>query len=79
MERRKLAKKSAGFKGMAAAVIGLSIALVIALAVLPIALEDAAAATTANWGAAGVALLALLGLVAAAGLLFFVLRSFDIV
>lgn len=70
--------KAQSAKGMVAAVIGVSIGLVIALAVLPIALEDAANATTANWGSAGVAILGLFGVVAAAGLIYFLLRAFDV-
>lgn len=64
---------------MVGAVIGVSIGLVIALAVLPIALSDAANAEAANWGASGIVILGLFGVVAAAGLIYFLLSAFDIV
>ncbi len=64
--------------GIVGSVIGISIGLVIAFAVLPIALADAAAAEAANWGTAGVAILGLFGLVVAAGLIYYVLRGFDV-
>lgn len=63
---------------MVAAIVGVSIGLVIAFAVLPIALSDAAGAEAANWGAAGVTILGLLGVIAAAGLLYYALNAFDI-
>ncbi len=56
----------------------MSIGLVIAFAVLPLALSDAADAEAANWGAAGIAVLGLLGIVAAAGIIYYVLRAFDV-
>lgn len=70
--------KSSKAKTMVGAVIGVSIGLVIALAILPIALSDAAGAEAANWGASGVVILGLLGVVAAAGLIYWVLSAFDI-
>lgn len=66
-------------RAMVGAVIGVSIGLVIALAVLPIALNDAATAEAANWGASGVVILGLFGVVAAAGLIYYLLSAFDIV
>ncbi len=64
---------------MVGAVIAVSIGLVIALAVLPIALADAAAAEEANWGASGVTILGLFGVVAAAGLIYYLLNAFDVI
>ncbi len=63
---------------MVGAVVAISIGLVIALAVLPIALADAAGAEAANWGASGIVILGLFGIVAAAGLIYWMLTVFDI-
>lgn len=72
----KLAKSTP--KAMIGAVIAVSIGLVIAMAVLPIALSDAAGAEAANWGASGIVILGLFGIVAAAGLIYWMLSVFDI-
>lgn len=70
--------KKASAKGMTAAVVGVSIGLVVALVILPVALNEAAGAEAANWGAAGVTILGLFGVIAAAGLIYFILNAFDI-
>ncbi|MFQ5910803.1 MAG: hypothetical protein ACE5IJ_08825 [Thermoplasmata archaeon] len=67
-----------GSRGLVGAIIGVSIGLVIAFAVLPIALADAADAEVANWGTAGIAVLGLFGIVAAAGLIYYMLRAFNV-
>lgn len=60
-------------------IIGIVIAAVIFLTVGVIASAEALAATVANWGDAGVALLVLVPLVLVAGFIFFLLKEFKIV
>lgn len=57
-------------------VIAITIALVIAFALMPVALAAAAAAEAANWGASGIVILGLLGVVIAASLLYGVYKAF---
>ncbi len=75
---KKIGPTKVGARGLVGAVIGVSIGLVIAMAVLPIALSDAAGAEAANWGASGVVILGLFVIVAAAGLIYYMLSAFDI-
>ncbi len=56
-------------------IIPLVIGLVVAAVMLPIALAEFAGAEAANWGATGVTILGLMGVIIAASLLFAIYRA----